>query len=62
MFVPKKKEGKQVAEFKADDIVKVTDAIDAFPGRIERDNWVGGALVQYVCLCVCLSARVCICM
>ena len=23
------------------------DAIDAFPGRIERDNWVGGAQEQY---------------
>lgn len=38
---------KQVADFKAVDIAKVTEAIDAFPGRIERDNWVGGALEEY---------------
>ena len=33
----------QIAAFTADDIEKVSDAIDAFPGRIERDNWMGGA-------------------
>jgi len=38
---------KQLAEFKSDDISRVTAAIDAFPGRIERDNWVGGAKEQY---------------
>jgi len=38
---------KQVAEFKSDDISNVTDAIKAFPGRIERDDWVGGAKEQY---------------
>jgi len=38
---------KQVAEFKPDDITTVTEAIEAFPGRIERDNWVGGAKEQY---------------
>jgi len=38
---------KQLAEFKSDDISKVTSAIQAFPGRIERDNWVGGAKEQY---------------
>jgi len=30
----------QLAAFKKADIEKVTDAIDAFPGRIERDEWV----------------------
>lgn len=38
---------KQVAEFNTDDISTITDAIKAFPGRIERDNWVGGAKEQY---------------
>jgi len=38
---------KQIAEFQAADIAKVTEAIEAFPGRIERDNWVGGAQEQY---------------
>jgi len=38
---------KQVAEFKAEDIRTVTEAIEAFPGRIERDNWIGGAKEQY---------------
>ena len=33
----------QVAAFTAADIEKVTAAIDAFPGRIERDDWMGGA-------------------
>ncbi|MDH3303241.1 MAG: hypothetical protein OES24_22280, partial [Acidimicrobiia bacterium] len=33
----------QVAAFTPDDIEKVTAAIDAFPGRIERDDWMGGA-------------------
>ncbi|MGH1493833.1 MAG: helix-hairpin-helix domain-containing protein [Acidimicrobiales bacterium] len=33
----------QVAAFTKADIAKVTEAIDAFPGRIERDDWVGGA-------------------
>jgi len=38
---------KQVANFKKIDIAKVSDALDTFPGRIERDNWVGGAKEQY---------------
>ena len=33
----------QIADFNKGDIDKVTEAIDAFPGRIERDDWVGGA-------------------
>jgi len=38
---------KQVANFNKKDIAKVTDAIDTFPDRIERDNWVGGAKKEY---------------
>jgi len=34
---------KQVAEFTQGDIDKVSQAIGAFPGRIERDDWVGKA-------------------
>ncbi|MCP3988238.1 MAG: hypothetical protein GY724_04125 [Actinomycetia bacterium] len=33
----------QIAAFTADDIKKVSAAILTFPGRIERDDWVGGA-------------------
>ena len=33
----------QIADFTETDIAKVNDAIEAFPGRIERDDWVGGA-------------------
>ena len=38
---------KQLAGFSKADIDMVSDAIDVFPGRIERDNWVGGAREQY---------------
>ena len=34
---------RQVANFTSDDIETVTLALDAFPGRIERDDWVGSA-------------------
>jgi predicted flap endonuclease-1-like 5' DNA nuclease len=34
---------KQLAGFTQQDIEKVSAAIDAFPGRIERDDWVGKA-------------------
>ncbi|MCY7357012.1 MAG: hypothetical protein LH609_06005 [Rudanella sp.] len=34
---------RQVANFTKDDIDKVNDIIEFFPGRIERDNWVGQA-------------------
>ena len=30
----------QLAAFRKGDVEKVTKAIDAFPGRIERDEWV----------------------
>jgi len=38
---------KQVADFTQKDIQMVSDAIETFPGRIERDDWVGGAKVEY---------------
>lgn len=38
----------QIAEFKSDDIERVSEALDAFPGRIERDDWVGGAKKHYL--------------
>jgi len=34
---------KQVANLSGDDIDKVNDAIEFFPGRIKRDNWMGQA-------------------
>ncbi|GAA4463319.1 hypothetical protein GCM10023189_41180 [Nibrella saemangeumensis] len=34
----------QIARFTREDIDKVNDIIEFFPGRIERDNWVGQAL------------------
>ncbi|MEM7339687.1 MAG: hypothetical protein AAF467_13620 [Actinomycetota bacterium] len=33
----------QVAAFTTNDVEKVSEAIETFPGRIERDNWVGQA-------------------
>ncbi|MEL7209236.1 MAG: hypothetical protein AAGK32_13555 [Actinomycetota bacterium] len=33
----------QIASFSKEDIDKVSAAIKSFPGRIERDDWVGGA-------------------
>lgn len=33
----------QIANFNQEDIEKVNDIIEFFPGRIERDNWVGQA-------------------
>ncbi|MDJ0953739.1 MAG: hypothetical protein QNJ81_08665 [Acidimicrobiia bacterium] len=37
----------QVANFTADDILYVTAALDAFPGRIERDNWMASAAAEH---------------
>ena len=37
----------QVANLTPDDIETVTLALDAFPGRIERDDWVGSADALY---------------
>ncbi len=36
---------KQIANFDADDIEKVNDAIEFFPGRVKRDDWVGQAKI-----------------
>ena len=33
----------QISKFSEKDIVLITEMIDFFPGRIERDNWVGQA-------------------
>ena len=37
----------QIANFSANDVAWVNEAIEAFPGRIERDNWVGQAQELY---------------
>lgn len=34
----------QIANFTAEDVERVNDIIEFFPGRIERDNWVGQAI------------------
>lgn len=34
---------KQISNFNVNDIIKITDLIKFFPGRIERDDWVGQA-------------------
>ncbi|RYC69877.1 MULTISPECIES: hypothetical protein [Spirosoma] len=34
---------RQIANFNREDIDQVNDVIEFFPGRIERDNWVGQA-------------------
>ena len=33
----------QLANFTSEDIERVSEAIGTFPGRIERDDWVGRA-------------------
>lgn len=33
----------QIANFNQEDIYQINDIIEFFPGRIERDNWVGQA-------------------
>jgi len=35
-----------LADLKQHDIEKIADALQIFPGRIERDNWVGSARAQ----------------
>ncbi|MEM1298216.1 MAG: hypothetical protein AAGH68_02975 [Pseudomonadota bacterium] len=37
----------QVANFTPQDVAWVNEAIEAFPGRIDRDNWVGQAQTLY---------------
>ncbi len=39
---------RQVANFTPDDIQYVTAALDAFPGRIERDDWMSSAAEEHV--------------
>tara|TARA_R110001583_G_scaffold179819_1_gene336751 strand:- start:1194 stop:1658 length:465 start_codon:yes stop_codon:yes gene_type:complete len=34
----------QISEFKEEDIIKITEQIKFFPGRIKRDDWVGQAI------------------
>ena len=38
---------KQIANLEAEDIVFVTAALDAFKGRIERDDWMSSAAEQH---------------
>lgn len=38
---------RQVASFTPEDIVFVTAALDAFPGRIERDDWMSSAAEEH---------------
>ena len=38
---------KQLASFQPSDVQRVSDALTVFPGRIERDNWVGQAKEFY---------------
>lgn len=39
---------RQVANFTVDDIQYVTAALDAFPGRIERDDWMSSAADEHL--------------
>ena len=39
---------RQVAHFTRDDIQYVTAALDAFPGRIERDDWMSSAAEEHL--------------
>ena len=38
---------RQIANFQPDDIAYVTAALDAFKGRIERDDWMGSAAEEH---------------
>jgi predicted flap endonuclease-1-like 5' DNA nuclease len=38
---------RQIANFEAEDIAYVTAALDAFKGRIERDDWMGSAATEH---------------
>ena len=37
---------RQLADFTPDDVQRVSQAMSVFPGRIERDDWIGGARQQ----------------
>lgn len=39
---------RQIANFQAEDIVFVTAALDAFKGRIERDDWMSSAAAEHM--------------
>lgn len=39
---------RQVASFTGEDVQYVTAALDAFPGRIERDNWMASAAEEHM--------------
>ncbi len=39
---------RQIANFEAADIAYVTAALDAFKGRIERDDWMGSAAAEHL--------------
>ena len=39
---------RQVANFQPDDIAYVTAALDAFKGRIERDDWMSSAAEEHM--------------
>jgi predicted flap endonuclease-1-like 5' DNA nuclease len=38
---------RQIANFQGEDIAHVTAALDGFKGRIERDDWMGGAADEH---------------
>jgi predicted flap endonuclease-1-like 5' DNA nuclease len=38
---------RQIAAWTADDVALVSAALDAFPDRIVRDDWIGGAREQH---------------
>jgi predicted flap endonuclease-1-like 5' DNA nuclease len=37
----------QIARFTPQDVERVSRALEFFPGRIERDDWIGSAQKQY---------------
>jgi predicted flap endonuclease-1-like 5' DNA nuclease len=39
---------RQIANFQKDDIAFVTAALDAFKGRIERDDWMSSAAAEHM--------------
>ncbi|MCP3997828.1 MAG: hypothetical protein GY722_22620 [bacterium] len=39
---------RQIANFETDDVVYVTAALDAFKGRIERDDWMSSAAAHHM--------------
>ena len=37
----------QIAHFTREDIERVSEALQSFPDRIVRDDWIGGAKKEY---------------